>query len=81
MFSLIFNKPFIVLDKSKFGVSSDRQQSTLKTYGLGDRFVKPNIDINDELMQLDYTNIEKKINENREKSILYLKKALEEATK
>lgn len=81
MFSLIFNKPFIVLDKSKFSVSSDRQQSTLKTYGLGDRFVKPNIDINDELMQLDYTNIEKKINENREKSILYLKKALEEATK
>lgn len=43
MFSLIFKKPFVVLDKSSFGVSSDRQQSTLKTYGLEDRFVKPDI--------------------------------------
>lgn len=81
MFSLIFNKPFIVLDKSSFGVSSDRQQSTLKTYGLEDRFVTPDIVVNDELMQLDYTSIEQMINVNREKSINYLKKALKDATK
>lgn len=81
MFSLIFNKPFIVLDKSSFGVSSDRQQSTLKTYGLEDRFVTPDIIVSDELRQLDYTTIEQKINANRKKSINYLKKALEDATK
>jgi len=81
MFSLIFNKPFIVLDKSSFGVSSDRQQSTLKTYGLEDRFVTPNIKVSDELMQLDYTVVERKIRKNREKSIRYLKKSLEDATK
>lgn len=81
MFSLIFNKPFVVLDKSSFGISSDRQQSTLKTYGLEDRFVMPDIIINDELMKLDYTKVEQKINENREKSIEYLKKSLENATK
>ena len=81
MFSLIFKKPFIVLDKSSFGVSSDRQQSTLKTYGLEDRFVMPDIKVDEELMQLDYTSVERKINENREKSIRYLKKSLEDATK
>lgn len=81
MFSLIFNKPFIVLDKSSFGVSSDRQQSTLKTYGLEDRFVRPDIVVNDEMMLLDYTDIEHKISVNREKSINYLEKSLEDATK
>lgn len=80
MFSLIFNKPFIVLDKSSFGVSSDRQQSTLRTYGLEDRFVKPDIIVNDELMKLDYKDIEQKIRANREKSIKYLRRALEDAT-
>lgn len=76
IFSLIFNKPFIVLDKSRFGVSSDRQISTLKTYGLEDRFVNEDVVIDEQLLKLDYTKINAIIEEKRNSSLHWLEIAL-----
>ena len=76
IFSLIFNKPFIVLDKSFIGVSSDRQISTLKTYGFENRFVGSDVVIDNNLLNIDYTKANAIMTQKRTESLEFLKSAL-----
>jgi len=81
MFSIIFRKPFIVLERhdgSKWAKQSDRMVSTLEMFGLADRYVNPEkIDIS-KYLTLDYTKYEEKIEFCRNKSLNYLMAVLEE---
>lgn len=81
MFSIIFRKPFIVLERhdgSKWAKQSDRMVSTLEMFGLADRYVNPEkIDISKYLI-LDYTKYDEKIESCRNKSLNYLMAILEE---
>lgn len=81
IFSMIFNKPFIVLDKSQFGESSDRQISTLKTYGLDNRYVKSDSIITDDYYHLDYTQVNEIMNIKRNASLGFLLEAVNNVTK
>ena len=81
MFSIIFRKPFVVLERrdgSKWAKQSDRMVSTLEMLGLADRYVNPEkIDMS-KYLTLDYTKYEKKIESCRIESLNYLKTILEE---
>lgn len=81
LFALIFKKPFIVLDKSPFGVTADRLLSTLKYLGLEDRYVTYDTSIDDRLLNLDYSTISPLMDRQRQLSIEYLQRALSNATK
>lgn len=62
VFSIIFNKPFIVLENKKRGLT--RIQSLLNTFNISDRFVKENMSISKELLDMlpnvDYSMLKKK---------------------
>ena len=80
LFAIIFNKPFIVLDKSTFGISADRLVSTLKSLGIDNRYVKADIKLNDEILNMDYTDVNRILEKSQSKSISYLKSALYDVT-
>ena len=80
LFAIIFNKPFIVLDKSTFGISADRIVSTLKSLGIDNRYVKADIKLNDEILNMDYTDVNRILEKSQSKSISYLKSALYDVT-
>lgn len=81
LFAIIFEKPFVVLDKSPFGVSADRLRSTLHTLGLEDRYITNDTIIDDKLLHLDYTEVNKKLQFLKEKSFSYLYNSLHDAVK
>ena len=81
LFAIIFKKPFIVLDKSTFGISADRLVNTLHFLGISNRYVKTNVTLDDTLLKMNYENVDKILIEEREKSINYLKYSLDNATK
>lgn len=75
MFALIFNKPFVVLDRndtSKWAQYSDRMTSTLKMFDLYDRYIYTDKMFARDLTEIDYKNINQKIAEKREESLSYL---------
>ena len=78
LFAIIFNKPFIVLDKSPFGVTADRLTSTLESLNLKERYVTNDIILNDSILNMDYIKVNKTISSLREYSINYLKESLNE---
>lgn len=79
LFAIIFEKPFVVLDKSPFGVSADRLISTLRTLGLEDRYITNDTIIDDKLLHLDYTEVNKKLQQLKESSFSYLYNSLHDA--
>lgn len=80
LFALIFNKPFVVLAKEPFGVSADRQKSTLSTLGLQDRYISYDKIIDQRLLSLDYSIVNNQIEEMRKTSLGYLRQSLQQAT-
>lgn len=78
LFAIIFEKPFIVLDKSSFGVTADRLVSTLKTLGLENRYVKANAVIDERYLTLDYTKPNEILSKQRIASIEYLRNSLKD---
>ena len=77
-FSIIFNKPFIVMPNLLRG--EFRAKSLLKQLGINNRIYNSNIDIRDVnflLKSIDYEMINKKIAELQQDSLEYLKKIIQ----
>ena len=75
MFSMIFNKQFVVLDRSdtsKWAKYSDRMTSTLKMFGLYDRYVYADKMFAKDLKEINYEYINKTIIEKRNEAMEYL---------
>ncbi len=75
MFSMIFNKQFVVLDRtdaSKWAKYSDRMTSTLEMFGLTDRYLFANKTSTTELNTINYQIVNEKIQEKRRESLDYL---------
>lgn len=80
MFSIIFRKPFLVLDRKDNGhwaKYSDRMTSTLKMLGMENRYVSDEFRRLGQLKELDYTRYEAFIEEKRTASLQYLRSVLE----
>ena len=79
MFSLIFEKPFVVLtrnDGKHWAKYSDRMTAQLDMLDISERYHDPAIPIPDSFKSLDYSLISEKIDVLREQSLLYLNSAL-----
>lgn len=81
IFSLIFEKPFVVLTRED-GVHwtkySDRIVSTLEMLNISERYLDMNLDIPECFQTLDYTEINSILSVKRKDSLMYLHDALEE---
>lgn len=76
VFSIIFNKPFIAIINK--GRGATRFNSLAKVLNIEERiFSLENIDINDKNLKLDYSEINERIKQLKEKSIQALYKALD----
>lgn len=83
IFSLIFNKPFILLHRDEreyWSRYEDRMQSILHIVGLEERYRHISQPIDDKLLQLDYSSINEQLEEWRARSRDYLRNALYEVT-
>lgn len=81
MFSLIFEKPFVVLtreDGVHWAKYSDRITSALEMLGIPERYWDMNKKMPDEFRTLDYGNINIILGKKRNESIQYLQGAIEE---
>ncbi len=79
IFSLIFEKPFVVLkreDGGHWAKYADRMTSTLKMLGLENRYIGSEDTITTDLLKLDYSKITNIIEEKRLESIKYLSDSL-----
>ena len=74
IFSIIFNKPFIVFSNTNRGKA--RFMSLLKMFKLEDRLITTP-DFDNKLLHLDYSEINKTVDKERNKSINYLLDALQ----
>lgn len=81
LFAIIFNKPFVVLDKSPFGISADRLTSTLETLGISNRYVKNDIILDDSFIRMDYSDVNERLSILRKRSLEYLSNSLQNACK
>lgn len=75
VFSILFNKQFIALGNNKRGL--DRFQSLLKLFDLEERLLVDSDYQSILTKKIDYTEVNKKINSHKEKSIYFLLNALE----
>lgn len=83
IFAIIYEKPFVVLkreDKGHWAKYSDRMTSTLKMFGLENRYIGSDSVILDEWKTLDYSEVNKKLLEKRKESLKYLNDSLMEVT-
>ncbi len=81
IFALIYEKPFIVLEREDGGhwaKYSDRMTSTLKMLGLEERYLSSRSTIPNRFKELDYSGIRQTIQQKRKESMEYLKYALAE---
>jgi hypothetical protein len=70
VFSIIFKKPFIVLDNQKRGMS--RFTSLLSTFNLSEQLIyRKNVDYS-QINGIDFSNIESIVNANLQKSIFFI---------
>ena len=79
LFSLIFEKPFLVLhrDKGKHWAKHESRMSDLLTLlNLNDRYIDSDGDFDMEYLSLDYTSIRSIIADLRNRSWMYLEKSL-----
>ena len=80
MFSMIFNKQFVVLDRtdaSKWAKYSDRMTSTLDMFGLANRYIFANKMNAGDLAKIDYDIVNQKISLKRKESRDYLNEIVE----
>lgn len=76
VFSLILKKPFIVFERKSIGGSmNSRLETLLSKFDMESRLDK-NIDNDDQVFSCDFTNVDTIINYEREKSLKYLRRAL-----
>ena len=81
MFSIIFRKPFLVLerdDQNHWGKYSERMTSTLEMLGLEERYVNYSFHDFQSMKYLDYSSLDDILEEKRQYSLEYLKKSLED---
>lgn len=77
VFSIIFEKPFIVCDRVENGVSmSSRIDTLLNKFNLDSRKIS-NLKDYDNILNVDYLNAKEILKEEQEKTLNYLKKALQ----
>lgn len=78
VFSILFNKPFLVIMNKRRG--SDRFNSLLNCFGLNGRLIYSCEDITKEHLQfdIDWTRVNSILEEKRNESMRFLKKAFEE---
>lgn len=74
MFSIVFNKPFYAYTPNRSNVA--RVTDVLKKLGLEDRKLTNVKNVNDVSYEVNYENVNKILEKEREKSIEYLKKQL-----
>ena len=76
VFAILFNRPFLVFDREQQGVEdmSSRIETLLSKFEIKDRKFNCNIEKKD--LQHDYTRTYEILNEERKKSMNYLKKSL-----
>lgn len=72
VFSLLFNKNFLTV----FSVNQDRAKSLLETLSLSDRMLSPRPTSIPDLSSIDYTEVNRKLDKEREESLTLLSKAL-----
>lgn len=77
-FSILFNKPFIAIVNKRRGAS--RFYSLLKTFGLENRVIseEDSIDLNLIKEEIDFTKVNEVLADEREKSLKFLKEALDD---
>jgi polysaccharide pyruvyl transferase WcaK-like protein len=73
-FSIILNKPFISVAKSKYNT---RITCLLELFGLNSRFIVDNFDLNKALLSIDYNEVSTKLCVLRQKSLDFLMAALD----
>lgn len=79
LFSLIFEKPFVVLHRDKgehWGTHENRMAEVLSKYSLSERYLHDTDPINRSLYSLDYHNINQILSKEREDGWKYLKDSL-----
>lgn len=72
VFSILFNKPFIVLGNKETGLS--RYETLLSEFNLTDRLIYKIEDYNENITEIDPTKINNKLIELRRNSLLFLEK-------
>lgn len=84
LFSLIFEKPFILLHRSngnKWSVHEERMVSILNVAGVPERFICLGDAITESYFDLNYSDgIRQRLHQERMKSIMYLQNAIKDAT-
>lgn len=74
VFSILFNKPFYVIGNEKRGNS--RIIDLLSTFKLNDRLIDSVKDIDNVINNINWTFVNKQLNQERKKSLQFLKEAL-----
>jgi hypothetical protein len=80
VFSVLFHRPFVTINRSadkNAGDMSSRLASLLEQLGMQKRFVSTSEDLDYDCFSCDYSDVDEKINSAKEKSMSFLKKALE----
>ncbi len=79
VFSILYHRPFINVNRSEdrnAGDMSSRLVTLLSQFEMENRFVSMPEEINFDCFSCDYSNIDEKINNAKEKSLVFLKKSL-----
>lgn len=79
LFSLIFEKPFVVLHREKnehWSNHENRMADVLESIKLSNRYIEPDSSINENMYTLDYSSISPQLGKIREYSWNYLKNSL-----
>lgn len=82
LFSLISENPFVVVHRENgnaWKANETRISNLLDILDLKERFIESNANIEDHFLTLDYCNVNEKLRERRETSLLYLKNIVDKA--
>jgi len=78
VFAILFNKPFVVFENENRG--NARLNSLLKMFKIENRLITSNVNFETKLYDLDYSEINRIIEKERDKSLTYLLIALVDTT-
>lgn len=84
LFSLISENPFVVVHREKDNVwkrNETRISNLMDILGVSDRYIEPDVDVQEKFLTLDYTKVNEKVAERRQASLAYLKNVVETACK
>ncbi len=74
VFSILFEKPFVVFDRDDLHANQGtRLKTLLKTFKLEDRYIKT---LTNDLLKIDFSLVSEKLEEEKQKSVKFLDKAL-----